>query len=106
MDEPAILAMATGSVNLSESLIHVRAIGYSFHENRKTRIAVLAIAGEMSGSKIHQEHAVSPVGKLVQVFAELQDGAGGAPEGAAPGGFPGGAPPAPEAEGPTVEEVD
>ncbi|CAR26057.1 hypothetical protein ZYGR_0E00340 [Zygosaccharomyces rouxii] len=34
--------------------------------------------------------------------------AGGAPEGAAPGGFPGagGAPPAPEAEGPTVEEVD
>ena len=33
---------------------------------------------------------------------------GGAPgaEGAAPGGFPGGAPPAPEAEGPTVEEVD
>lgn len=33
--------------------------------------------------------------------------AGGAPGGAgAAGGFPGGAPPAPEAEGPTVEEVD
>ncbi|GCF00394.1 Hsp70 chaperone [Zygosaccharomyces mellis] len=34
--------------------------------------------------------------------------AGGAPEGAAPGGFPGadGAAPGPEAEGPTVEEVD
>lgn len=31
--------------------------------------------------------------------------AGGAPGGAAPGGFPGGAP-APESEGPTVEEVD
>jgi L1 cell adhesion molecule like protein len=30
----------------------------------------------------------------------------GAPGGAAPGGFPGGAPPAPENEGPTVEEVD
>ncbi|SCU99944.1 LANO_0F04456g1_1 [Lachancea nothofagi CBS 11611] len=31
---------------------------------------------------------------------------GGAPEGAAPGGFPGGSAPAPEADGPTVEEVD
>ena len=55
MDDPAILAMATGNVSLLESLIQVKAIGYSFHEKRKTRIAVLAVAGEIRGIRIHRK---------------------------------------------------
>ncbi|KAH3675859.1 hypothetical protein WICMUC_002429 [Wickerhamomyces mucosus] len=40
------------------------------------------------------------------ILTKFYQANGGAPGGAAPGGFPGGAPPAPENEGPTVEEVD
>ena len=47
-------AIATGRVIRLESLIQVKAIGYSFHENRNTIIAVLAVEGAINGMSINR----------------------------------------------------